>query len=904
MSSDASRPEPEALLSAANKEGRGKLKIFLGAAPGVGKTYAMLEAARQRKKEGVDVVIAVAETHGRAETEALLGGLDVIPKVAITYRDRPFTEMDLDAVLGRHPKLAIIDELAHTNVPGSRHIKRYQDVAEVLAAGIDVYSTLNIQHIESLNDIVARISRIRVRETLPDSVLEMADEVELVDLPPDELIQRLREGKVYIREQAGRAINNFFSRGNLTAFRELAMRTAAERVDAQMLHYMRSHAIPGPWPTQDRLMVCISASAVSKKLVRTARRMAERNHMPWLAVYIQTPRGEALEDAAKNRIAEAMHMAEELGAETVTVPAGGDMVEELLAFARAQNVTRILIGNTRHGWFMELFRRSFPAALLRRAGHFEVTVVSEDEPDTAKARPLPPAPGFEPDWRPYAIATATVAAAGLVAFVVDRYLPLANLSLLFLFGVLFVAIRSGLWPSLYAAIAGFVVYNFFFTPPLYELTIASREDALTLAFFLVMAVATGQLASRQRDQVESIRRTAKRTGTLYDFSRRIVAAASLDDVTWAVVHHVASTLQCRSLVLLPNAEGSLEIASGFPPEDQLEKSDWGAAEWAWHNNKSAGWGSDTLPGARWLFIPLRSPNGIVGLVGVSFATDKKLLSDEEQHLLDAVVDQAAVAIERTNLAADIEDARLLTETEKLRTALLSSVSHDLRTPLVSIIGSATTLSTVGDKLSSADRAALVQTIQDESERLNRFVQNLLDMTRLGYGALKPRKDWINLGEVAGRAVKRLERVLAGYAIRTDLASDLPLLYVDPVLIEQVLVNILDNAAKYSAPGSPIELRVFVREGAMVVQVSDDGIGIPAAEREHVFDMFYRVRAGDKQVAGTGLGLSICRGLIEAHGGRIAALPGPSGHGTTIEFTLPLTNAPAALESDPMKTAAG
>jgi two-component system sensor histidine kinase KdpD len=408
-----------------------------------------------------------------------------------------------------------------------------------------------------------------------------------------------------------------------------------------------------------------------------------------------------------------------------------------------------------------------------------------------------------------------------------------------------------------------------------------------------MAFATGQLASRFRDQVESIRRTAKRTSNLYDFSRRIVAAASLDDVAWAVVHHVASTLQCRSLILMPNAAGSLEIISGFPPEDQLSKTDWGAADWAWHHNQPAGWNSDTLPGARWLFLPLRTSAGVLGLVGVSFDEDKQMMSAEEQQLLDALVDQAAVAVERTNLASDIEDARLLSETEKLRTALLSSVSHDLRTPLVSIMGSATTLSNVGEKLSVDDRIALVQTIQDESERLNRFVQNLLDMTRLGYGVLKPKADWVALDEIIGRAVKRLERLLTPHGVTTVLAKDMPLIYVDPVLIEQVLVNLIDNAAKHAPSAGAIFIETFTREGVAVVRVTDHGVGIPPEEREQVFDMFYRVRAGDKQVAGTGLGLSICRGLIEAHGGRIVALPAEGGHGTTIEFTLPLKDLPQA-----------
>ena len=895
MAEDESRPTPEALLEEAKKEGRGRLKIFLGAYPGVGKTYAMLQAAQERRRQRVDVVVGVVETHGRAETEALLRGLEVLPRRRLMYRGRVFAEMDLDALLWRKPQLAIVDELAHTNVEGSRHVKRHQDVEELLAAGIDVFTTLNVQHIESLNDVVERISRVRVRETLPDKVLEIADEIELVDLPPEDLIQRLREGKVYVRDQIGRAIQHFFGKGNLTALRELAMRVAAERVDAEMVSYMRAHAIAGPWPTQDRLMVCVNESPVAKKLVRTAKRMAERARMPWIAVSVHTPRTDSLSDEAKDRVAEALRLAETLGGEACTLHAESDIATELLAFARSRNVTRILLGRPRRrrlsGWLREHVTRR----LLSRGGPFEITIVAPEEEPGADHLIQASPPDFRPDLRPFGWATLAVAIAIAIAHVADRFLPLANLSLIFLMAVLFAAIRFGLWPSVYASLLSFVAYNFFFTDPHHTFIVSHREDVLTVVFFLVVAVIVGNLAARLKAQVEAMRTTAKRTANLYDFSRKIAGAASLDDVLWAAVHHVASTLQCHSLVLLPRGGDRLEIASGYPPEDEMSPTAWGAAQWAWEHGQAAGWGSGTLPGSEWLFLPLKTARGPVGLLGVSFENPKRELTPDQRHLLEALVDQVAVAIERTNLVTDIEEARLLTETERLRSALLSSVSHDLRTPLVSIIGSATGLASCDGALSQADRAQLVQTILEEGERLNRFVQNLLDMTRLGYGALRPNREWVDLREIVGRALRQMARSLAVLEVEVQIPEDLPVLHVDPVLIEQVLVNILDNAAKYSPAGGRIEIAAGLDGERVSVRVSDEGPGIPPEARDTVFDVFYRVRAGDKQAAGTGLGLSICRGLIEAHGGQIEALPGPGGRGTTIVFWLPVQPLPAIAD---------
>jgi len=890
MTESEDRPTPEALLEEVNREHRGKLKIFLGAYPGVGKTYAMLQAAQAYLAEGVDVVVGVVETHGRAETEALLRGLEIIPRKQIYYRGRYFGEMDVDAVLKRKPKLALVDELAHTNIPGSRREKRYQDVEDLLAAGIDVYTTLNIQHIESLNDVVARISRIQVRETLPDRVLELASEIELIDLPPDDLIQRLRQGKVYMPEQAGRAITHFFSKGNLTALRELSMRIAAERIDAQMVNYMRAHAIPGPWPAQDRLLVCLNEAPVAKRLVRTARRMAERQRIPWIALYVRTPHYESLPEAAKDRIAEAIRLAERLEGEVVTIHAEARIADEIIAYALKRNVTRLLLGRQRPRRWTGWFRETVAQELLRKATQFELTIVSPDEEETRRdiiSGGLRLALG---QWNEYALATVGIGLAVMLAYGVSFFLPLPNVSLIFMTAVILIAIYLGRAASIFASILSFLAYNIVFTKPYYNFSGFRHDDFVTIVFFLLVSVIVGNLAARLKSQMLAMRLSAQRTANLYEFSRKIAAAAALEDVLWAAVHHVASNLQCSSLVLLPQKDGRLQIA-GYPPEDQLALKDWGAAEWAWDHGRPAGWKSETLPTADWLFLPMRTGRGTVGLLGVSFKERQRALAADKWRLLEALVDQVAVAVERTNLASDIEDARLLTETEQLRSALLSSVSHDLRTPLVSILGSATTLATV-ENLTEASRKELINTILDESERLNRFVQNLLDMTRLGYGALEPKREWSDLREIAGRAMKQFGKTLEKREVVFDIPPSFPLINVDPVLMEQVLTNVLDNALKYTSDGGRVTLMAVHKDNDAIIRISDDGIGIPPEARNAVFDIFYRARAKDTQIAGTGLGLSICRGIVEAHGGRIVAKDGPKNKGTTIEITLPLTEAPS------------
>jgi two-component system sensor histidine kinase KdpD len=876
------RPSPDALLAVAQRESHGRLKIFLGAAPGVGKTYAMLQAAAERRREGVDIVAGVVETHGRRETEAQLGGLDVLPARQMEYRGKSFREMDLDAILARRPQLVLVDELAHTNVPGPRHLKRWQDVEEILAAGIDVFSTLNIQHLESLNDIVEQISGVKVRETLPDSVLSSADEIALIDLPPQELIKRLHEGKVYVPEQAKRAVGNFFSPGNLTALREMALRHAAERVDAQMVDYMRTHAIPGPWPTRERILVCIDERVDAAKLVRVAKRAADRRGAAWVVVTVETSTSHTLTEADKDRISEALRLAQQLGGETALLQ-GDDVVSTVLDYARERNATQIVVGRARpRRWRIG---KSVTERLFAESGDFNVFVVGGQDDE----KPVPslrrPKIKEKPDWINLAFAALCVSGAIGIGFLIDRWLPAASISLAFLLAVMVVAMRSGLRPAIVASVASFFAFNFFFTEPRWTFAVSDTQNILTLVFFLIAAVIVSNMASRLHAQILATRESARRTTNLYDFGRKVTAAVTLDDVLWAVVHHVATTIHGKSLVLLPDDAG-LSIAAGYPPEDQLDDRSAAAADWTWTHGKLAGRGSTTLPTSLWLFLPLKTARGPFGVLGVQMSEDADMPSPEQMRLLETLADQAAVAIERTTLVADIETARVATERERLRSALLSSLSHDLRTPLVSIMGAASSLQNYDDMMDHANRHELTQTIQDEAERLNRFVQNLLDMTKLGAGALKPRADWADLNDIVGAAVERTGRLARDHTIKVDIDPGVPLLCVDPVLMEQVFFNLLDNACKYAPPGTVVKVWARRTPNYVTIEVIDQGPGIPPEASEKVFDMFYRVDHGDAKAAGTGLGRAICRGIVEAHGGTIKAEPGLNGAGAAIVIHLP------------------
>lgn len=884
---DDLRPEPDALLVEAARAGRGRLKIFLGAAPGVGKTYAMLEAARRNRADGMDVLAAVIETHGRVETEGMLRDLPVLPRRSIHYKGRILSELDTDALIARHPKLALIDELAHTNAPESRHEKRWQDVEDVLAAGIDVYTTLNVQHIETLNDTVTRITGVRVRETVPDHVFAAADEIELVDLPPEELLTRLKAGKVYVQDQAARAVQNFFAKGNLTALRELAMRAAADRVDAQLRDHMAANAIAGPWPAQERILVCINESPAARDAIRVAKRSADRARAEWIALSVTSTKAEGLSDDEKDRVAAALRLAERLGAELATLDAEHDVAQEILDFARRRNVRRIVLGRPRAtGWLARMTRESVSRDLLRKGADFEITVTSDQDEKGARNRISVPRLRLPTDLRAYGAALIAVVIATGVSAAVETLFPVASLALIYMTAVVAVASRFGLGPAIASAGLGFLAYNFFFTEPRYSFNVSRQGELLTLILFLSASILTGNLAARLRSRVIAQRAIVDRTNKLYDFSRRVAVAADLDDVVWAAVSHVASTLECQSMLLVPDASGNLAIAGGFPPEDRLDVRDMSAARYAWEKAEPAGRGSGTLPTTRWLFLPVRTADLRLGVMGVAYE-DNRTLAPDDRRLLEALIDQVALAIARIRLAEDLEANRLVSETERLRTALLNSVSHDLRTPLVTIIGAAGSLVEPGQALTGSGRTALAETIREEGERLDRYIQNLLDMTRLGHGALTPNPVACDAADLIGSARHRLRSQLRGHTVQASLPGDLPALMVDPILTEQVIVNILDNAAKYAPAGTTIHIAARLDGQAVVLSFADDGPGIPAGAHDRVFDMFYRADSGDSQRAGTGLGLAICKGLVEAQGGTIHARSSHAdGSGTRIVIRLP------------------
>jgi two-component system sensor histidine kinase KdpD len=895
------RPSPEALLAQAQREegATGKLKIFIGAAPGVGKTYKMLEEARAKRRDGVDVVVGVAETHGRAETEALLAGLEVIPRRRVEYRSRTLEEMDIDAIVARRPQLVLVDELAHTNAPGSRHPKRYLDVEELLANRIDVYTTVNVQHIESLNDVVAQITRVRIRETVPDTIFDRADAIELVDLTPDDLIQRLKEGKVYVPKQAERALAHYFSPGNLTALRELALRCTAERVDEQLLTHMQAHAIPGPWAAGERILVCVSEDPRAAGLVRYAKRLADRLHAPWTALSVESRRTLQLSEEERDRVADTLRLAQALGGEPVTIP-GGDrsIADDVIAFSQANNVTQIVIGkSTRTRWF-EILHGSVVHELVRRSGNISVHVIAGD---AVPGEPIPrktvrAAQGAQPfDVTPYLVALGALVLALGVSFLINWRLGVENVNLVFLTAIVGIAARYGLWPSLFASVIASLCYNFFFLPPIYTFTITDPVNIAAFIFFIIMAVVVSNVAARVRTQALGAMQRARTTESLYAFSRKLAGVGTLDDVLWATAYQTALMLSVRVVLLLPD-NGKISVKAGYPPEDRLDEADLAAANWAWENNRSAGRGSDTLPGAKRLFLPMRTGRGPIGIMGIDSDKPGPLLTPDQRRLLDALMDQAALAIERVGLVTDMDRVKRTLETDRLRSALLTSISHDLKTPLAAVLAAAGTLRDLGKALDDSQKADLLVTIVDESERLNRFIANLLDMTRLEAGAVVPNAALHDVGEILGSALRRAGKILAQHRVDVDIAAELPMLRLDPVLFEQVLFNLLDNAAKYAPARTTIRIAAWRESEAVYLQVIDEGEGIPSGDLEQIFDKFYRVQKGDQVRAGTGLGLAISRGFVEAMHGTITAANRTDRSGAVFTVRLPVPVGAERLET--------
>jgi two-component system sensor histidine kinase KdpD len=880
---DDGRPDPDALLAAFRRESAGRMKVFVGAAPGVGKTYAMLQGARRLKEEGVDVVVGLVETHGRAETSALVGGLEVLPRRMVEYHGRTIAEFDLDAALARKPALIIVDELAHSNAPESRHPKRWQDVQELIAAGIDVWTALNIQHLESLADVVSRITGVIVRETVPDRVLQQATDVVLVDITPDELIQRLHEGKVYVPETARRATQNFFTAGNLTALRELALRRTADRVDDQMVDYLRLKAIEGPWGASERLLACVGPDEVSERVVRRASQLATSLNAAWTAVTIE-PAGQGVDAKKAVQIAQTFGLAERLGGETMRLQ-GNDYPTEILRLARRENVTQIVLGQSRAGRLGRLFRRSLADALMRESGTIEIHVIPREEPERytwprIRLRLDPKGLGVE-----LAAALISVACAVGVGEVLSALLTLPNLSMIFLTAVLFDAVLLGTRAAVIASFASFVAYNFFFIPPVYTFTVAQPQELFALLVFLAVAVLTGSLTGRVRDQRERVTKNAEVMQSLYDYSRKLSGASSTDDVLWAAAAHMHATFGGRIVLLV--AEGDdLQIRAAWPPDAQLDAAAFTAARWAQQKNEPAGWRTGTLPRVEYQFRPLLAARGPIAVCGFEPPSRDQPMTAEDERALTAILDQTAIALDRALLAREAVKAATMQENEKVRDALLASLSHDLRTPLSSIAGAATSLRALGDKMSAAERLELLSSIEEETARLSRFVSNLLDMSRIEAGNLRVNRDLVDVADVVQGAVERSRKSFPKQVVRVSIASDLPFVRGDAKLLEQVLFNLLDNAHKYAGDtGATVHAR---KEGGdVVLSVTDEGPGVKPADLERIFEKFYRGGRSDGRRPGTGLGLSICRGLVEAMGGTIAAQsPAVRRRGMRIVIRLP------------------
>lgn len=881
--SDSGRAD--ALLADLPRDGRGRLKVFLGAAPGVGKTYAMLQAAHTQLRQGVKVLAGVVETHGRAETEALLAGLPQQPLVRSEYRGVMLEEMDLDGLLAAKPKLVLVDELAHTNAPGSRHTKRWQDIQELLAAGVDVFTTVNVQHLESLNDQVRGITGVQVRETLPDWVLQEAYELLLIDLPPRELLERLRDGKVYVPEQARAAIDAFFTQTNLTALRELAMQTAAAQVDNDLAQGYRQLGQAAP-AVRGRLLVGVDGDAQAERLVRHASRVAQRRHLPWSLVHVDN--GRVRDEQSRLRLQSAQQLAERLGGEVVLLRAG-EVAKTLIQHAAERRASLVLVGQSRQRLRRRLFGGGLASRLLRDARGLEINVLDSDHeqhlPRQRSALSLV--------WFDYALALVATVLASALAWAVSSVLPLPNISLVFLAAVLLVAVRSSLGPALACAALSFLTYDFLFIPPNFSFAIQREEDVLTLLFFLLMAALTGNLAARQRRQLEALRDTQEETSELLDLSRKLTAATDRQAVVSAAAQHLNGWSDLKLCLLNRDGQSGWKVETGGPLE--FSEAERAAADWAWQHDQPAGAGTGTLPFGRWWWWPLSVDDGPLALLGVC-AKEGQTLSGQRRRLLTALSQPLAQALARAQLADDLEAARLHGETEQLRSALLASVSHDLRTPLTSMRGSIDSLLALGEAIPLADRRELLEGTRDEAERLDRYIQNLLDMTRLGHGALKLARDWVSPADIVGSALNRLRAVLASLHVVTEVPTELPLLYVHAALIEQALVNVLENAARFSPPHGRLELRAGATDSELFFSVSDEGPGIPEEDRAKIFDMFYTAARGDRGGQGTGLGLAICQGMVGAHGGRISVADGIDGRGTCITLHLPLQTQPG-LDSE-------
>ena len=895
------RPDPDELLTRvrdeARRASRGRLTIFFGAAPGVGKTYAMLEAARSERELRRDVVVGVVETHGRYDTAALTIGLELLPRRMLGHGSVTLEEFDLDGALLRRPGIILVDELAHTNGGDSRHSKRWQDVDELLDAGIDVYTTVNVQHLESLKDVVAQVSGIIVRETVPDRLLEQANEIRLVDLPPEELIERLKDGKVYGPEQAQRAMEGFFKKGTLIALRELALRRTAECVDDQMQSQKRAEGVVRAWPVAERIIVCVSPSPASARLLRAARRIATGLRAEWIAVYVETPAALRMAELDRARIVENLTLAEQLGAETVCLQ-GESAAQEVILYGRSRNVTRIVVGKPSHARWRDRVRQSFLDEVVRASPDIDIHVISgEDAVPNSRAASIAPPAEERIRWPGFCAALFAVAAATAFAWAVFGRSELADVVMVYLLGIVLVAMRFGYGPSILATVLSVLSLDLFFVPPYLTVNVTNLRHLVTFGVMFVVAVVISRLTKRIRDQADSARHREMRTTRLYAMSRELAGSSTTEDLLRIAVKHIGEAFDADICILLPNAEGRIVAAtrddtgSGtFAPAE----SDVGVSDWVWNQGKPAGKGTDTLPMAAARFLVLQGARTKVGVLATRSRGGHEIVDPEQRQLLETFASQVASSLERVRFADEAGTAVIEAKAERLQSSLLSSVSHDLRTPLGVITGATSTLLENESSLDPVARRDLLQIAYEEAERLNRLVRNLLDMTRLASGAIRPEKEWHPLDEVIGVALTRLDERLRGREVDVHLPTELPPVPLHPVLVEQLFLNLLENALKYTPPGSPLEIKAESKVDWVQIDVSDRGPGIPVAEADHIFEKFYRSKREGSE-GGAGLGLAICRGVVEAHGGRIL-VAAREGGGASFRFTLPTLAAPPLVMS--------
>ncbi len=877
MSVDPDRPAPEAFLRAAAQEGRGRLKIFLGAAPGVGKTYEMLSEGAARHRNGTDVVIGVVETHGRRETEALTVGLPAMPRREIAYEGRTLTEMDLDAILERRPALVLVDELAHTNAPGSRHGKRWEDVEELLDAGVDVYSTVNIQHVESLNDVVASFTRVRVRETVPDAVLEAA-EIEVVDIPPDELIERLKDGKVYVPEEASRALGHFFSKSNLAALRELALRRAAQAADQQMLDQVRLTGAGGNWAAGERVVVAVSELPGAEGLVRATKRLSDALHAPWTAVHVETQRSLQFGEAQRAALGRVLGLATQLGGQVASVPAA-NVVEGLKTYTAEARATQLVVGKTNRSRWFELRHGSVVDALVRETPGVAVHVLPmEDAPSPAPR--LTPRRGKWGSPAAYAWTTAMVAGVTAGGLALAQLLSIGNVALLYLLPVMAAATWYGLRPGLFAGLVSSLAYNFFFLPPTGTFNIAAPENVVGVVVLLGLAFATSQLTGRVRAQADLAAASARVNAVLTGFLRRLTGASNADALAAAIAGEIASTFGVRAIVLARGV-ADVEIRAAVPPAEPLGTMDLAAARWALERGQPAGRGSHTLAASEWLFHPLVAGGSPRAVLGIAREDAGEPLRPDQMPLLLGLLDQAGVALDRLRLEGEARRVATVEERDRLRAALLSSVGHDLRTPLTAIVAAAA-------RLDDSAQPELVADIRSEAERLRRFVANLLDMVRIEAGAIQLALEPVDLTDAVVAAAQDVRRTLGDHPLTLDVSPALPLVRVDPKLLHHCLINLLDNAGRYADPGTPVTVRAERQRDGLMLSVIDLGPGLPPGREAAVFETFRRIEGTDRSSTGTGLGLAIVKGFAEAMGARVAAANRADVPGARFSIEFPET----------------